>query len=415
VSEVNWSEQENIRILHTSSQKRRVLQSGFFVMDLDQDEDLWALMPKELRDFMRAEKLSLDLPASSKAHSRSIVLDRDRSGLAQKGQYIETLQIALLAAVCKAAARQMSEGSWHPRGLPQDYLYRPEHLTAVAVSQPMHRLADALNGNRWDDIDLRTVSDLLTNDPDGSKLAHLIAAIEFNHEGRQLSLYQLRRELHGEKITQDAAPAVEKIVRNLPKAMSAMAHEAIGTYSHLVGPSASDDIWTYENPSTLSQPEQHARQLLANLILNLMTDLYQSRNSSIPPLSSIARLDSGLLNAKHFYTPPPYQVGFGSAGPKLRRLGIMGKGWLSLNASGVSKWLDWIVKAEQGQTTPEEDHQKLFEILENVVHEDSHAWEPGTEETHNTAFLERMRSSLVTMAKQGVNPENVLRQSLRQP
>ncbi|MCH7687720.1 MAG: hypothetical protein IH899_13720 [Planctomycetes bacterium] len=50
----------------------------------------------------------------------------------------------------------------------------------------------------------------------------------------------------------------------------------------------------------------------------------------------------------------------------------------------------------------------MFELIESVVHEDAHAWEPNTEETHNEAFLERMRATLLKMAELGVRPEWIL-------
>ncbi len=379
---VAWSGAEAVRVIETSSKKRRVLQKGLFVMDLEQDPELWALVPEELMGFLREQGLSLELPSGAAGQPHSIVLDRDRSGLAEKERVLGRLQKAILAAVSRAAARAVAEGRWKPKGLPVDYAYRSAHLWVdPGETGP---LALALSGEAWPGVDPSALTRALGQDQSGAKLAHFLAAVEFDWKGRRLSLSRLRQEALAEARLKQ--PKADK--EDLPTGFAALKSEALGRYRHVAAGTADDDVWEYEKPGKLSEREKRSRALLSALVAGFMDPLTRKR----------------LGGAKK-----TYKLSFGRT--KAPRLGIFGKDWLSLNVGGsrVKGWLSWVEKAAAGRTDAQEDYDNLFSLVETVVHEDAHAWELNTEETHNEAFQERMRATLLELAGLGVVPEDLLK------
>ncbi|HVE11968.1 MAG TPA: hypothetical protein VNI01_01120, partial [Elusimicrobiota bacterium] len=398
---VEWAPGEEVRVVRTSSKKRRVLQKGYFIMDLEQDPELLALLPGELRRFLRERGLSLSLPVSRKPHALSISPDRDRSALAGKERYMERLQKAVLAATARAAAREMAEGLWRPRGLPQDYLYRSGHLWASTgtLRHSAHELAKALEG-RWDSVNPAAVRERLPDGGDGAALAHFLAYVKFPWNGRELSLATLREDVillaqaekeGGGKLAGVRAMLEERrrALMDLPDGYRAMYREAWRRYRDLAGATAKEERWK-EDEEPPSPEESRRRSLLAGLISGVMTPLLRER----------------MKQPKAFY-----RVLFGKT--PYPRVAVFGKDWLglNLNAGQVQSWLDWADRATSGESTPEEDYKQLFELVETAVHEDAHAWEPTGMETHNAEFLERMRATFLDMARKRTVPEDFLRRA----
>ena len=416
VSEVSWRGDEKIRVVETSSRKRRVLHGGFFVTDLDQDPDLWVLVPEELRQFMRDRRFSLDLPVSSVRHSESVVLDRDRSGLAEKEKYLEHLQKAVLAAVTQAAAKALVDGQWRPKELPADYVYRPDHLWEN--NHELRHLPQEMAGNLvadgWRALDPLQVAAVFGAENRDSALAHFIAAVPVPFEGRMVSLSQLRVELQLRAKSPQGVTHDDIDPKSLPPGLAQMAAEAAGEYSALLAATRESDKWKWEDPASLPPDQREPKAALAALISGLMKPLAQARQAAVPG-TFLTALRGRLANASSYSydSQQPYKVSFGNT--EFGRTAIFGKNWISLESGGAGRWLDWISRAQHGETTPQEDYEVLSEILETVAHEDAHAWEPDTEETHNQAFIERMRSSLIELAVLQMSPEQVFREVAKRP
>ncbi len=376
---------ERVLVIQRASEHSGVVQAGFAVMDLDQDPQLFSLLPQELMEFMRARNLSLALPSSRDSHDHSITLDRDRSGLSEKQRYIERLQKAVFAAVSQAAALAMADGSWQPRGLPVDYVYRSDHLMASrSVHHDSGRLASAVNDHWWN-IDAKSIRDGLSEDKDGAKLAHYLAAVEFPWDGQKMSLAQLRQDILDES---RGRASRHRRYDNIPDRFKAWRDEGLGRYKHLASADASDDRWQKEDSSRLTIRQRRQRALLTNLISGLMTPLLRERMGD-PSLK--------------------YHVSFGkSTGSRLAMMTRVGTSWSTNKNSQVLRWLEWIERYSDGQSTPKEDYGFMGDILMSAVHEDAHAWEGTDEETHNEAFVERMRGAMLQMAKLNTSPERIL-------
>jgi hypothetical protein len=183
MGKVSWpgSPGEWVRLVRRSSGKTGVLQHGFFVMGMEQDPDLWRLVPHHLRVLAESLGLSLEIPGF-------LPLNRERSGLAGKEGYIDILQRSVLAVLLQAVAREKMFGH-----LPEDYLYRSSHLMKPS-GKPALEVARAFNSEAWSSLDEQVISRVLQDPEQFRQLLIHTEAWDLTGE-HKISFAGLRQEI----------------------------------------------------------------------------------------------------------------------------------------------------------------------------------------------------------------------------
>ncbi len=364
LAEVDWQDQEKIKVVKRASGKTGVLQAGYFVMDLNQYPELWALVPAALKDMLKTQGLSLSLPVSLKQHVYSIVTDRERGGLAETEKYLPRLQKAILAAVLETAAATLNYDR------PLDLVYKYDHLVRHYIST--ETLAGKLNQGRWEDLTDREVQFIQNSD----QLTTLLTRIKVQQpgEGKKLSLY----DLHCMAVEADRRDSPVDL-KELSEPFALLLKEAQKPQHQGFGQVTIED----DRPTPLRESElTAAHHALAKLCQDLMQPLMQT----------------------HGYGP--YKVGFMTVSTK--RIAFYGPDWINFNQNSIGDWLAWMNRFMNHQSTTQEDYAKLYDIMETLVHENAHLREGHGEETHNERFNEIQRQLILEMINARLEPEQVL-------
>ncbi|OVE78173.1 hypothetical protein BVX98_01165 [bacterium F11] len=397
LASVPWAKEEAVEIIRTTSHQSRVRHAGYNVHGLKSDRDVIKLLPPKWLQILHEEGLSINLPSSKKRHVYSIVLNSNRSGLAEKDPYIERLQKAVFTAVGQTIMRVVLKDNRRVVDIPYDVAFLSEHLTRKGTQG--QKLAEKLNQpGQWEKV---THADLteVAESPDNRSFFYTHLEIPRSEESREMvSLVMLRNKVQAaaQEINNGKKDGPENrnlslFVEGFP-GLQARASEALtdASFRKMATETRADDLSVPEIAATLSPTERENREFLATYISEIMTPLIRRLSGQTRAIFKVGYMTNKSSRLANMYP-----------------MGVT----LNTNADKVKKWINDIGEVMRGNMPPENFYTSIWEIVDDMVHENRHARD-GTnhiQSTHDDAFVERMREDQLMLIEDLVCPELIIK------